>query len=132
MWAIIFGVVSFVFANLGLSAIIEYSIPVLMFLYPLAIVLIILALFGKLFDNNRAVYVSTIAFTFVSAFYDLLNNLPDNVKGTLGLNAPLKAVAKVLPLSDIGLSWVCPAAIGLVIGLAIYLVNTKIRKKNIA
>lgn len=131
-WAIIFGVVSFIFANLGLSAIIEYSIPVLMFLYPLAIVLIILALFGKLFDNNRAVYVSTIVFTLVSAFYDLLNNLPKNVKGTLGLNAPLKAVAKVLPLSDIGLSWVCPAAIGLVIGLVIYLVNTKIRKKNIA
>ncbi len=132
VWAIIFGVVSFIFANLGLSAIIEYSIPVLMFLYPLAIVLIILALFGKLFDNNRAVYVSAIAFTLVSAFYDLLNNLPKNVKGALGLNAPLKAVAKVLPLSDIGLSWVCPAAIGLVIGLVIYLVNTKIRKKSIA
>lgn len=132
VWAIIFGLVSFIFANLCLSAIIEYSVPVLMFLYPLAIVLIILALFGKLFNNNRAVYIWTVAFTLVSAFYDLLNNLPENVRDALKLDAPLNAVAKFLPLSNIGLSWVCPAALGLIIGLAVYIVNSKILKKETA
>ena len=39
VWAIIFSVVSFLFANFGLSTIIEYAVPVLMFLYPLAITL---------------------------------------------------------------------------------------------
>ena len=34
IWAIIFSLVSLLFANLGLSAIISYSLPVLMFLYP--------------------------------------------------------------------------------------------------
>ena len=47
IWAIIFSAISFLFANLGLSAIIDYSIPVLMLLYPQAIELILLALFGK-------------------------------------------------------------------------------------
>ena len=37
VWAIVFCLMSFVFANLGLSTIISYAVPVLMFLYPLAI-----------------------------------------------------------------------------------------------
>ena len=34
VWAVIFSVVSFLIANLGLDTIIAYSLPVLMFLYP--------------------------------------------------------------------------------------------------
>ena len=48
-WAAAFCVLSFLIANLGLDAIIAYSMPVLMFLYPLAIVLILLTLCGKFF-----------------------------------------------------------------------------------
>ena len=40
VWAVIFSLVSLLFANFGLSSIIGYSVPVLMFLYPLAITLI--------------------------------------------------------------------------------------------
>ncbi|MBH4638825.1 branched-chain amino acid transport system II carrier protein, partial [Staphylococcus aureus] len=36
--------ISFLFANVGLTKIIMYSVPVLMFLYPLAIALIVLTL----------------------------------------------------------------------------------------
>ncbi|MGT0298644.1 branched-chain amino acid transport system II carrier protein [Staphylococcus aureus] len=49
--------ISFLFANVGLTKIIMYSVPVLMFLYPLAIALIVLTLFSsnliiqKLFIN---------------------------------------------------------------------------------
>ena len=55
VWVYIFSAISFTLANLGLSSIIKISIPVLMFLYPLAIVLILLALFGKLFNNSKTV-----------------------------------------------------------------------------
>lgn len=41
-WAILFTLFSFAVSNVGLSAIIEYSIPVLMLIYPPAIALIIL------------------------------------------------------------------------------------------
>ena len=120
IWAIIFSAISFLFANLGLSAIIDYSIPVLMFLYPLAIVLILLALFGKFFRHDRAVYISTIALTFVAALYDLLRTLPEYLRTLCHLDTPLEAVGNVLPLASLGLGWVCPAALGLVIGLVIH------------
>ena len=121
----IFSAGSFLFANLGLSAIIEYSIPVLMFLYPLAIVLILLALFGGLFRHDRAVYGWTIGLTFVSAVYDLLLALPKNVRGLLRLDAPLKLIGKALPMSSMGLGWVCPAALGACIGLAVYFLKRR-------
>ena len=55
-----FCVLSFLIANLGLDAIIAYSMPVLMFLYPLAIVLILLTLCGKFFRQDRTVLRWTI------------------------------------------------------------------------
>ena len=117
VWAVIFSVMSFVFANLGLSAIITYSLPVLMFLYPLAIVLILLALFGKFFGNDRRVYCWTIGLTLLAALYDLLRTLPEGLRAGLHLDGALRAVGGVLPLSSQGLGWICPAALGLVIGL---------------
>ena len=55
-WAVAFSVVSFLIANLGLDTIIAYSLPVLMFLYPLAITLILLGLCGNAFGHSRCVY----------------------------------------------------------------------------
>ncbi len=117
IWAIIFSGVSFLFANLGLDRIIAWSLPVLMFLYPLAITLIFLALAGKLFDNDRIVYLWVTGLTLIGAIYDLLRSLPDNVRSALSLDKALEVVGKVLPLSSYGLAWLCPAGLGLVIGL---------------
>ncbi len=120
VWAIVFSAASFLIANLGLNAIIGYSIPMLMFLYPLAIVLILLSLCGRLFRHDRAVYGWTLGLTFVAAVYDLLYALPEGVRTLLHLDALLKAVGDALPLSALGLGWVCPAALGLVIGLCVH------------
>ena len=128
IWAIIFSGVSFLFANLGLNAIIGYSLPVLMFLYPLAIVLILLTLFGDLFKNNTVVYRFTIGFTLIAAFYDMLRSLPENVLKLLHLNPFLEAVGKALPLSDLGLGWTCPCVFGFIIGFTVY----KIKESRIA
>ena len=46
-----------------------------MFLYPLAIVLILLALFGKFFSHDKKVYNWVISLTLISALYDLLRTL---------------------------------------------------------
>ncbi|MGN6960511.1 branched-chain amino acid transport system II carrier protein, partial [Neisseria sp. P0014.S006] len=48
-------VVSILLANKGLSAILQFSIPMLMMLYPLTIVIILLALTDKLFGGGRIV-----------------------------------------------------------------------------
>ncbi len=125
VWAIVFCLMSFVFANLGLSTIISYAVPVLMFLYPLAIALILLALFGKFFGHSREVYVSTLVLTLVGAVYDLLRNLPENLRALLHLDGLIEAVGNVLPLSGIGFGWVCPAIIGLAIGLLLHFSRRK-------
>ena len=124
-WAIIFSVVAFGFANFGLSNIISYSLPVLMFLYPLAIVLIVLSLCGKFFGHDRRVYRWVIGFTFFAALYDLCASLPGNVISALHLNGVLDFVRANLPLAHLGLGWVCPAALGLVIGLAVHFISKK-------
>ena len=123
VWAIVFSTVSFLFANFGLSTIIEFSIPVLMFLYPLAITLAVLALFGRFFGHDRAMYVSVTAFTLVAAVYDLLRTLPEGLRTACHLDGFLKAVGGVLPLSGLGLGWVCPALLGAVVGLIVHFVR---------
>ena len=50
-WAILFTFFSFAVSNVGLSAIISYSIPMLMLIYPPAIALIVLAFIGKFFQS---------------------------------------------------------------------------------
>lgn len=124
VWAIIFSAVSFLFANLGLNSIITYSLPVLMFLYPLAIVLILLALFGKFFGHDRHVYAWTIGFTLLPAVYDGFMTLNANVT-IIDSTVIREITSKYLPFSDLGLGWLCPAAVGFAIGLTMHLVSRR-------
>lgn len=124
VWAIIFSAVSFLFANLGLNSIITYSLPVLMFLYPLAIVLILLALFGKFFGHDRRVYAWTIGFTLLPAVYDGFITLNANVT-IIDSTVIREITSKYLPFSDLGLGWLCPAAVGFAIGLTMHLVSRR-------
>lgn len=117
--AVTFCVVSFLISNLGLSRIISYSVPVLMFLYPLAMVLIVLALTGKLFHQNSVVYKSAIFFTFFAAILDFLNALPTSISSAPLIQKVL-TYAQKLPLFSLGLGWVCPAIIGYLLGLFLY------------
>ena len=120
IWAIIFSLVSLLFANLGLSAIISYSLPVLMFLYPLSIALIALALLGKFFGHDRTVYCWTIGFTLIAAVYDLIIALPESVFNAIHGPAIKAFGQQYLPFADLGLSWICPTLIGAAIGLILH------------
>jgi len=119
-WAILFTVFSFGFSNFGLSRIIDYSLPVLMFLYPLATTLILLALAGKLFDHDRAVYISVTSFTFIAALFDLIKTLPASIRTGLHLDGATAIAGKILPLFDLNLGWIVPSLIGLFLGLVIH------------
>lgn len=125
-WAIGFCAVSFFISTVGLSTIIGWSLPVLMLLYPLAMTLILLALFGRLYSNDRAVYVSVTAFTFAAALFDFVKSLPLGLPETKVCAAIIK-VGGFLPFAELGLGWVCPAVLGLIIGLIIYFAK-KIKK----
>ena len=118
-FAVLFSVFSCLIANVGLTTIVEYSVPVLMFLYPLSISLILLALCGKYFGNDRIVYAAVTIPTFIAAIFDFLGALPEAAYAALHLDGLLTAVGKVLPFSSLGLGWICPALAGLVVGLII-------------
>ena len=115
-WAILFTLFSFAVSNVGLSAIIEYSIPVLMLIYPPAIALIILAFIGKFFHHDKAVYISVMAFTWAAAIFDFMKTLPAGVQSSLHLDRLVAFARQYLPLFDLNLGWLLPAfVIGLVI-----------------
>ena len=128
-WAVVFCAVSFLFANVGLNAIIGYSVPVLVFLYPLAITLIALSLAGRLFGYDRAVFAWTTALTFVAALYDFFAALPGDLFASLGGEAVRRFVESWLPFADLGLGWVCPALLGFAIGMAVRFAK---RRKTVA
>ena len=118
VWAVGFCVFSFSIANLGLDAILAWTAPVLMFLYPLSIVLILLTLGGGLFGNDRRVLAWTVGFTVPAAVLDLVCALP---RGSAAANvlAPVAGLPRWLPLADKGFGWVLPALTGFLLGLAL-------------
>lgn len=119
IWAIVFTAFSFFVSNFGLSNIISYSLPVLMFLYPLAITLILLALFGKFFGHDQRVYICVTAFTIFAALFDFIKMLPAAALTGLHLEGAVTFAEKILPMFHLNLGWVLPALIGLVLGLVI-------------
>ena len=118
-WAILFSAVSLLIANLGLTAITSYSVPVLMLLYPLAITLILLGLFGERFGHSKYVYGCVTGFTLCAAVFDFFRALPAPAIEALHVRPVLNTVAKILPLFERGLGWVLPALLGLIAGLCL-------------
>ena len=125
VWAVLFTLFSFAVSNVGLSAIIEYSIPVLMLIYPPAIALIALAFIGKHFQHDRAVYIAVMIGTWAAAIFDFMKTLPAAVQASLHLEPIIAFADRYLPLFEKNLGWLLPALIGFVIGLAIHLSKKK-------
>lgn len=119
-YAILFTLTSLVIANFGLETIIQLSLPVLMFLYPLAIALILLSLAAPMLKKQKEVYQWTIGFTLVAAIFDFLNAVPDSIKANVVVQELLTFAKTFLPAFEYGFGWVLPSLIGLVIGIIIW------------
>lgn len=117
-YAVLFTVVGGAIANVGLTQIIALSLPVLHFLYPLAIVLIVLTICGRLFGHDPFVYRSAIAVTMVFGLGDALLVAPAFIVKLSPVAALLRLYAH-LPLAGIGMGWVLPALAGILLGIVI-------------
>lgn len=104
-WTTILCVSSMVFANVGLNNILKFSVPVLDIIYPMAIVIIILPFFHKLFKGYSCVYKFTMATT---ALFSILSALEK-----FNIKTPF---LHLIPWADKGLVWVLPALVAALLG----------------
>ena len=108
-WMGVFAAASLFISSAGLDIILRLSEPVLLAVYPVAIVLILLSFFDRLFERYRGVYVWSVVFTgVVSVIYGLQ---------TAGLALPGNWLALWLPGYEAGLGWILPAAAGILLGM---------------
>ncbi|TCS93860.1 branched-chain amino acid transport system II carrier protein [Hazenella coriacea] len=115
-WVTVITGSSLVFANLGLTKILLISVPALTAIYPIAITLIILTLLNDLFGGNRSVYATTTLFVSIVSISDAF------IQSGINLG-PINTLVKSLPLYTFGFGWLVPAAIGVLIGLLIKILN---------
>ncbi|WP_301860427.1 branched-chain amino acid transport system II carrier protein [uncultured Megasphaera sp.] len=110
-WVAIFSAFSFGVAMFGLKTIIVAAIPVLMFIYPLVVVLCILTFLHNLFGGRQCVYAWTMGMTLLTAL----------VNGTQTAKISLGGIDTffntMVPFHTIGMGWICFAVVGFVIGL---------------
>ncbi|WP_201336195.1 branched-chain amino acid transport system II carrier protein, partial [Lactobacillus nasalidis] len=122
---------SFAIANVGLTTIISWSTPVLMFLYPLSIALIFCGLTSKLFGNDPAVYKFTVYFTIIPALFDGLNAAPSVISGTPLAKAALAFAGHYLPFFSLGLGWLTFGIAGYLLGLGMHLYKSRAENRAV-
>lgn len=112
----LFSLISMLIANVGLTSIIKISVPVLMFLYPLAITLVMLAFLSPLFHHKKVVYQFTTGFTLIIAVIEGLKASSAVISKNPVIYNITSFFDSVLPFSDVNMGWILPAIAGLVIG----------------
>lgn len=108
-FVLIFVVTGLLITNLGLNTILAIATPLLVFVYPFAIVLIILSIFQHFIGESKKMYVLSISVTSVFAVYDVLQ--------FFNIDVPIiDTVLGVFPLFENGLGWVVPTLVVAIIG----------------
>lgn len=121
-WLALSCLASFLTANFGLDQIIAWSTPMLMFLYPLSMVLIVFSVFSPLFNRDGVVYFFVVLFTVLPALGDMVVSFPSVVSAS-HFGKLVATWRSMLPLASMGLSWVVPALVGLALGLVVHFVR---------
>ena len=109
-WVWGFAAVSAVLANVGLEAILLFSVPVLNAIYPLAILLIALAFLKRALTRFPAVYPWTALLCGVSSVLAVLEQQGLSIPGVTGL-------IHAIPGYAAGFGWLLPTVLGAGIGV---------------
>ena len=105
----ILGGFSMAVSNLGLSHLIQVSIPVLTTIYPPCIVLVVLSFTRGWWNNSTRIIAPAM---FISLLFGML----DGIKAS-AISAMLPAWTQRLPLSEQGLAWLMPTVVALVLAI---------------
>jgi len=111
-YAVVFTIIGIFFTNFGLDTILAVAAPLLVFVYPAAIVLVLLSLAQYFIGESRLMYVFSVPVAVLFGLYDAAN--------ALGWVSPQVANSfSFIPLFDNGLGWVVPVLILAIIGYVI-------------
>lgn len=113
--AVISSLIGIIIGQLNFHAIIVIALPVLMFIYPITIVLILLNILPEKW-NNSAVFKWVVGITFIFS-------IPDFLQFIINREA-LTGIQNLIPFSKNNLGWVLPAV------LTFFLVNLSSRKNS--
>ena len=117
-YLIIFTVFSFAISNVGLQKLISLSLPVLMMIYPIAIVLMIVSLIADRFDHARIIYILPLIVATIIG-------VNDGLKTAKIVIEPLENILSYLPLHEQTIGWLIPSIIATIIGIMITLIKKK-------
>lgn len=106
-YCVLFAGISFLIGNVGLTQIIVLAVPILMFLYPMAITLILASFASALLGKDRRLYRWPMLLAGAAAFGDALSALPKGLQET-GPVQSLLGCYHQLPLFALGMSWLLP------------------------
>lgn len=109
VYATIFTLVGFAIANLGLNAIIQYSVPVLEILYPITITIVMIVMVNRFLPLSKPGMQLTITVVTLIAFASILGR---QFKLTAILN-----LVNALPFAQASLPWLLPALVGILLSL---------------
>lgn len=109
---------SFLISNVGLSQLIQISLPILIMIYPVTVVLILLSFLKEKIAHRKMVYILAMIFTFMVSF---VNGL-DSIHITLG---PVTALFQKLPFYALSIGWLFPALLGALLGLLPWPIHRK-------
>ena len=111
-YVLFFAIFSAFIANIGLTQLITISLPVLLAIYPVAIVLVILSFFDRIFYQKPFVYILALSTTAIISIFDALRSSGIAFE-------QLDTIFRFLPLFEQGIGWILPATIATSVGIII-------------
>jgi len=111
VYATVFTLIGFAIANLGLDAIIKYSVPVLVILYPITITIVMIVIVNKFVPLSKPGMQLTMGLVTAIAVTSVLASSFEIVTLTNLINA--------LPFANASLPWLVPAIIGILLSLVL-------------
>lgn len=111
VYAIVFTLVGFAIANIGLQDVIKFSVPMLLFLYPITVALVIIVIV------NKYVALSKLGMQLTMGVVTLISIL-SVVASTFKVETLTNLIAK-LPLAAQSLEWLIPALVLTVVAMVL-------------
>lgn len=112
-FVVILTLFSMAVANVGLTQLIAISVPILIIIYPLAIVLIALSFAHPFIGRKNLTYTFALLSTGLVSFFDGIKS------AGIEFTFMIQLFEKYLPLYEQGIGWVIPAIIGALLGYVI-------------